>query len=185
MTKLYNIAQVNPVAPLAMEAEFKTHHKTTYPFNAEPKRAKCVKIMLNSNERQSGSLTSAQFKVNLPTEFQNKRLNLVVDAFVVGSAPNSVSNLSLYPYWIRIAEVRNPFSYSSMTGTTSGIILLTTGASYFNNTPRESGGSTVISPTLFDRPITIEIFSPHFDTSTANGISNQWSIQLSLFDDLE
>lgn len=184
MKYLHNISQVNPVAPLAMEAEFKTHHKTSYPFNAEPKRPKCVKVMLNSGDRQSGTLTSAQFKINLPTEFQNKRLNLVVDSFVVSSTPNSVTNLSLYPYYIRILEYRNPHSYTSSTGNTSGKILLTTGTSYFNNTPRDSGGSTVVNPRLFDGTITIDFWSPHFDTSATNGITNPWSIQLSLFDDV-
>lgn len=184
MKQLHNISSINPVAPMAMEAEFKTHHKTSYPFNAEPKRPKCVKVLLNSGDRQSGTLTSAQFKINLPPNFQNKRLNLVVDSFVVSSAPNSVSNLSLYPYYIRILEYKNPYSYTSSTGNTSGKFLLTTGTSYFNNTPRDVGGNTVVDTTLFDRPITIDFWSPYFDVAGANGISNPWSIAISLWDDV-
>jgi hypothetical protein len=122
--------------------------------------------------------------VNLPTEFQSKKLNLVVDSFVVASSPNSVSNLSLFPYYIRILELHSPHSYYSASGTTSGMILLTTGTSYQNNSPRESGGVTLVDSTIFDRTITIDFTSPHFDVAATWGISNSWSIQLSLFDDV-
>ena len=184
MKKYSNISKVNPVAPLAQEAEFKTHEKTTYPFSPVQKRPKCVKIILNSTDKQAGSTnTRAVFNVRLPTEFQNKKLNLVVDSWIVSSAPNSVSNLSLYPYYLCIAEYRNPYSYSSTSKTTSGGVLLTTGTSYFNNTPRETGGSTVVDTTLFTRPITIEVFSPHFEITTV--AMNDWSLMLSLFDDVE
>jgi hypothetical protein len=186
MSKGKNISQVNPVAPMALDTDFMTMQKTSYPFTPTAKRPKCVKVILNSTDRQAGStLTRAIFNVRIPTEFQNKQLNLVVDSFVVSSAPNSVSNLSLFPYFVRIAEYRNPYSYSSTSKTTSGRILLTTGTTYFNNTPHETGGSTITDPTLFARPITIELFSPHFDTALTNGVSNEWSIQLSLFDDVE
>jgi hypothetical protein len=186
VNKTFNLQQMNPVAPMAIGAEdFKTHEKTKYPFTPEPKRAKCVKVILNSTDRQAGStLTSARFNISLPTEFQNKRLNLVVDSFIEGAAPNSVSNLFLYPYYIRINEYRNLHSYHSYTQTTSGMILLTSGIYYQNNSPRDVGGSCVFDTTLLDRPITIEFWSPHFNTATANGISNDWSLVLSLWDDV-
>jgi hypothetical protein len=184
MTKV-NISQINPVAPMAMEQDFKVYEKTKYPFNPAPKQPKCVKVILNSGDRIAGStLQSARFKVELPTTFQNKKLNLVVDSFVVASSPNSVSNLPLFPYYVRFIELRNPYSYNSMTSTTSGVILLTTGTSYFNQAPRDKGGMTLVDATLFDRQFTLDFFSPHFDI-TNNGISNSWSICLSLFDDVE
>jgi hypothetical protein len=176
----------NSVAPPALQNEFKTHEQTKYPFTPAGKRPKCVKVILNSTDRQAGStLTSAIFNIRLPTEFQNKKLNLVVDSFVIGTAPNSVSNLSLYPYYIRLNELRSPYSYSSATGTTSGMILLTTGTSYQNNSPRENGGVTVTDTTLFDRPVTVEFWSPHFKLSAANGITNNWSVQISLWDSVD
>jgi hypothetical protein len=184
MVNLKNISLVNPVAPLAMEADFKTHDKTKYPFTPAKKQPKCVKIILNSNDRQQGStLQSAKFKINLPLEFQNKKLNLVVDSFVVSSAPNSVANLALYPYYIRFMELRNPYSYSSTTGTTSGVILLTTGTSYFNNSSRESCGMTLVDSNLFDNQITVDFMSPHFDITT--GLTNSWSLVLSVFDQVQ
>lgn len=186
MTK-HNISQVNSVSPMAMEqTNFVTHDKTSYPFKPVKKEPKCVKVILNSGDRQAGStLQSARFKVNLPTAFQNRKLNLVVDSFIVSSAPNSVSSLSLYPYYIRFIELRNPYSYNSMTQTTSGVILLTTGTSYFNQSPRDSGGMTLVDAALFDRQFTLDFFSPHFDTTATNGLSNAWSICLSLWDDVE
>lgn len=183
MKKLKNISLIDPTAPLAQQNDFKTHEKTTYPFSPEKKRPKCVKIILNSTDRQVGStLTRAVFNVKLPVEFQDKKLNLVVDTWIVSSSPNSVSNLSMFPYFVRIAEYRNPYSYSSTSQTTSGRILLTTGTTYFNNTPRDTGGFTVTDTSLFTRPITIEVFSPHFDTSAS--LANDWSIVISLFDDV-
>jgi hypothetical protein len=171
---------------MAQEADFKVHEKTKYPFNPVQKKPKCVKVMLNSTDRQAGStLTAARYKVNLPTEFQSKRLNLVVDSLIVATSPNRVSNLSLYPYNIRIAEYRSPYSYHSQTGTTNGMILLTTGTSYFNNSPRDVGGSTLVDSTIFDRTITIEFVSPHFTPSATNGVANDWRLQISLFDDVE
>jgi hypothetical protein len=179
-----NLPQYVSSAPMAQQQDFVLHEKTKYPFSPEPKRPKCVKITLNSGDRASGSLTSALFNIRLPAQFQNKQLNLVVDSFVVSSAPNSVSNLAQYPYYIRLVEYRNPHSYSSATGNTTGKILLTTGTTYFNNTPRDVGGCLVSDPTLFQRPVTIEFWSPHFDVAGANGITNAWSINLSLFDDV-
>jgi hypothetical protein len=186
MTKT-NISQVNPVAPMAQDlSDFKTHDKTKYPFNPVPKQPKCVKVILNSGDRIAGStLQSARFKVNLPTAFQNKKLNLVVDSFIVSSSPNSTANLSLFPYYIRFIELRNPYSFNSMTGTTSGVILLTTGTSYFNQAPRDKGGMTLVDANLFDRQFTLDFFSPHFDTTATGGVSNTWSIQISLWDDVE
>lgn len=186
MTKV-NISQVNSVAPMAQDlSDFKTHDKTTYPFTPVKKQPKCFKVILNSGDRQAGStLQSARFKVNLPQTFQNRKLNLVVDSFIVASSPNSVSNLPLFPYYIRFIELRNPYSYNSMTQTTSGVILLTTGTSYFNQSPRDKGGMTIVDANLFDRQFTVDFFSPHFDTTAANGLSNAWSICLSLWDDVE
>lgn len=183
----FNLSQLDSVAPMAIGSEqFKTHDKIKYPFSPEPKRAKCVKVILNSSDRQAGStLTSSKFKINLPTEFQNKRLNLIVDSFIVATAPNSVSNLSLYPYYIRINEYRNLYSYHSYTQTTTGMILLMTGTNYQNNSPRDIGGSCVFDTTILDRPITIELWSPHFNTSATNGVTNDWSLVLSFFDDVD
>jgi hypothetical protein len=186
MTKT-NLPQINPVAPMALDTtDFKTHDKTKYPFTPVPKQPKCVKVILNSGDRIAGStLQSARFRIPLPTAFQNKKLNLVVDSFIVSSSPNSVANLSLFPYYIRFIELRNPYSYNSMTGTTSGVILLTTGTSYFNNSPRDKGGMTIVDANMFDRHITVDFFSPHFDTSAAGGLANSWSLQLSCWDDVE
>lgn len=179
-----NLPQYVSSAPMAQQHDFVLHEKTKYPFNPEQKRPKCVKIMLNSGERASGTLTSALFNIKLPASFQNTQLNLVVESFVVSSV-NGVANLLQYPYYIRIAEYRNPHSYSTATGNTTGKILLTTGTSYFNNTPRNIGGCLVADPTLFQRPITIEFWSPHFDTGGANGVSGPWSLVLSCWDDVD
>ena len=185
----FNLPQINPVAPMALDVtDFVTHDKRSYPFKPEypaiKRKPRCIKLILNSGDRQAGSsLTAAKFNVSLPTTFNAKRLNLLVDSFVVCTNPNSVSNLGLYPYYIRIAEFKNVFSYSSTTQTTSGNILLTTGTSYQNNAPRDSGGSTMVDVTLFQRPITLEFHSPHFDISGANGLTNSWSISLSLWDE--
>jgi len=65
------------------------------------------------------------------------------------------------------------------------MILLTTGTSYFNNSPRDAGGATLVDGTIFDRTITIEFVSPHFTTSATGGVANEWSLQLSLWDDVE
>ena len=184
-----NLSQINSSAPMAIASQndFVAHDKQAYPlqpvYPGIRKKGRCVKVILNSGDRQTGSsLTSAKFLVNLPTEFIAKRLNLIVDSLIVSTAPNSVSNLSLYPYYIRIPEYRNHLSYNSTTGTTSGMILLTTGTQYQNNSPRETGGGTLIDPTLFQRPITIEFYSPHFDVAATNGVANAWSIQISLWD---
>lgn len=151
------------------------------PFHAERPRPRCFKMLLNSTDRFAGSpLHAASFRVSLPRSFQNKRLNLVVDSFHVASAPNGTANLSLYPYYVRIAELRSP-----MTIGNGGEILLTSGSSYHNTSPRDVGGLTVTDRTLFDRPITVEMWSPYFDVGAPGGVANNWSIQLSVYDDVE
>jgi hypothetical protein len=181
-----NLSQINPVAPMALDMDFKTHDKTTYPFNPVMKRPRCVKIVLNSGDRISGStVTSAKYKINLPTDLIGKKLNMVVDSFIVNTTPSSVSNLSLYSYYIRILEHRNPYSYHSNTQTTTGMILTTTGTTYFNQSPRDVGGCTLVDSTLFDRVVTIDISSVHFDTTAASGVANAWTLSLSLWDDAE
>jgi hypothetical protein len=184
-----NLPQINPVAPMALDVtRFVTHDKTSYPFKPEypgiRRKPRCIKVLLNSTDRrQDSTLTSAKFNVSLPTTFLAKRLNLVVDSFIVAANPNPVINLHLFPYYIRIAEFKNTLSYSSATQTTSGNILLTTGTTYQNNAPRDSGGSTMVDVTLFQRPITIEFHSPHFNIAAAIGLANDWSICLSLWDE--
>ena len=184
----YNPKNQNNARPMVLEQTWKDHDKTTFPFNPEfpaiKKKGRCVKVILNSGDRESPStLTAARFNVTLPTSFIAKRLNLVVDSFIVATAPNSVSNLSLYPYYIRIADFKNPLSWASNISGTTGMVLLTTGTTYQNNSPREVGGGTLVDTTMFSRPITIEIWSPHFDTASANGVANAWSLALSLWDE--
>ena len=177
----------NSSVPMALQNDFKTHDKTKYPFVPEypaiTKKPRCVKVILNSGDRQAGSsLTSATFKINLPLDFLNKKLNLVVDSFIVSTSPNSVSNLLLFPYYITIPQLRSQYTYHSQSGLTSGVILLTTGTSYFNNSSRETGGITITDTTMLTRPITIEFISPHFTPSATNGITNAWALSLSLWD---
>ena len=178
--------QALPSAPMALEQHrFKEKGNEKMPFKPEYPAVReiprCVKVILNSADRISGStLTQPKWKVNLPTEFIGKKMNLVVDSLIIANSPNSQPNLSLFPYYLRFTDYRSPLSFSSNTGTTSGMILLTSGLTYHNNSPRDTGGVAIVDPNIFDRLLSLEFWSPHMDMATS--LLNAYSIQLSLYD---
>lgn len=182
----YNPKNQNNARPMVLEQNFKDHNKTKYPFEPEYPKVRKVprsfKILLNSQDRDAGSLTAATFNVTLPDTFINKRLNLVVDGIVHNTSPNANANLDLYSYHIRIAELKNPYSYCSNCKNTSSSIALCQGKTWFNHSQRDLGGATLVDATLFQRPITIEIYSPHFTTSAAGGVVNDWSLSITAYD---
>jgi hypothetical protein len=185
----YNPKNQNNARPMALEQNFKDHNKTSYPFHAEfpaiKKTPRSFKVHLNSQDKDAGTISAATFNVSLPDAFINKRLNIVVDAVCHSLAPNANGNLDIYPYYVRISELKNPYSYSStMKGTTSAIALCQ-GKQWFSHQQRDIGGSTLVDWTLFQRPITIEFYSPHFTASAAGGVVNEWSLSMTVYDAAE
>jgi hypothetical protein len=158
----------------------KTAYDPTYPKNR--KLGRCFKIYLNSADKLAGSLTAAQFQITLPYGFNAQKLLLSVDSWMVQTTSNSVSNLAVYPTYISIQELTNPLSYYSGTKGACGILQVVGANNFQNNTSRTAATTTLVDRSLFMRPITIVIDSPHYTTSATGGVTNNWTMVLSLYD---
>jgi hypothetical protein len=145
---------------------------------------RAIKIVLNSANRDSGSLTEAMFNIRLPinAEFNADRLIMVVESLVHATGPNNNTNIDVFPTHVAISEFRNPYSWESRTKGPHGIIAVTGSRNYQNSSQKDLGGATLVDRRLFDRPITITFTSPNYTTSAANGVSNDWTLVLSLWD---
>lgn len=180
----YNLSHYNPVAPMAIQENFKDD-APKIPYSPDkPNKERCFKVILNSQDRLDSSiLTQPKFKINLPDTFKSKRLNIVVDTLVHNTAPNVNTNLEAYSWSLSIREFRNPYSYNSSTGNTHGTILVAQTRNYQNNTPRDIGGMTLVDRNIFDRAINLEFTSPHFVVTGDSGLLNDYTIVMSIYDD--
>lgn len=173
--------------PMEISQNFTQMEKSTTPFApafpAIEKKERTARVVLNSGDRLSGSLTSAQFYVQLPTNFLSPRLKVVIESFLESTAPNSSVNLEAYPYMVSIRELRNPYSWESTQKGTHGIILVAQTRNFQNASTTSTASSTLVDRQLFQRPITIDITSPHFDVTTTGGVTNSWSLVLGIVDD--
>jgi hypothetical protein len=155
--------------------------KPDYP--AIKKKPRAFKLFLSSTNRLSGStLTSAVFNVNLPQNFHAKRLYLRPDTVVIAASPNAITNVTNYPTVVSIREFRNPDSWSSVNGLPHGVVCMTGGRAFANAGITIEQGATIVDSTLFDRPITIDVNSPLYDTTAANGVANEWVMLFTLYD---
>lgn len=163
-----------------MEKKMPAFHPT-YP--AIKKKQRTARIVLRGADRLSGSLSSAQFYVQLPDTFISKRLKVVVESFLVATAPLSSTNLETYPYCINIRELKNPYSYESTNKGTHGIIACLQTRNFQNASTSSTACSTLVDRDVFQRPITIDISSTYFDVTAANGLSNGWTLVLAIVDE--
>lgn len=165
-----------------------------YPFPNKPfgalhpaypairKKPRAFKILLNSYDREGGTLQAPVFRVNLPDTFIAKRLYLSVDTLVHATLPASNTNVDLYPTMVTIRELRNPYSWSSTSKQPHGVLQVTGTRNFQNAQPRDESSCTVVDRTLFDRPITVELTSAYYNVTGTNGIANDWSVMLSVWD---
>jgi hypothetical protein len=173
--------------PMALHENFSEMDKKTTPFApaypAVQKKERTFKVILNSADRLSGGLTNPQFYVQLPDTFLSKRLKIVVESMLIATAPNSSTNLDVYPYMVSIRELRNPYSWESTQKGTHGTILVAQTRNFQNSSSTSTACSTMCDRTLFMRPITIDVTSPYFSVTSANGLTNDWSLVLSIVDE--
>jgi hypothetical protein len=147
---------------------------------------RALKIVLNSANREAGSpLHAAVFNVRLPinADFNADRMIMVVESLVHAVVPNNNTNIDIFPTHVSIREFRNPYSWESSTQGPHGIIAVTGSRNFQNSSQKDLGGATLVDRRLFDRPITIDFTSPLYNTSAANGVTNDYTLVLSLWDE--
>ena len=173
--------------PMALHENFSEMDKKMPPFSpAYPiiqKKERTFKVILNSADRLSGGITNSQFYVQLPDTFLSKKLKIIVESFLVATSPNSSTNLDAYPYMVSIRELRNPYSWESTGKNTHGTILVAQTRNFQNSSSTSTACSTMCDRTLFMRPITIDITSGYFTVTSANGLTNDYSLVLSIVDE--
>lgn len=156
-------------------------------YPAVRKRPRAIRVMLNSADRIGGTLQAPQFKLHLPSAFDAKRVYVTMVRFMMAQEPNTYANVELYPTFVGIRELRDPNSWSSMTGQPHGILGFIGTSHQLSNNFMPSGefGAAVADRGMFDRPITVELTSSYYDVTAADGVSNDWSIELSIWDNGE
>ena len=152
------------------------------------RRPRAFRVTLHSTHRTANStLQAATFNVRLPTEFtqqRGSRIGLLVESFVMASLPNTFSNVEAYPFQIAIREMSAPYNFQTPSAQAGGTLVTTVGRALLTASPRDhTNAVTCMDPTLFDRPVTITLTSPYFDAAAANGISNEWTLTLIVYDD--
>lgn len=152
-------------------------------YPAVRKRPRAIRVILNSADREGGTLQAPQFKLHLPSAFDAKRVYVTMVRFMMAEEPNTYANVNQYPTFIGIRELMDPWSWSSSSGQPHGILCLI-GTNFQMNNPNPAGeaGAAVADRTMFDRPITVELTSSYYDVTAADGVSNEWSIELSIWD---
>jgi hypothetical protein len=180
------IPAADPNLPLGVGIEpFLTGHRSGPPrFRDMRKEPRAIKVVLDSASTRRGTLTAAEFDVRLPIndDFRSDKVIVVVESIVHATGPQNNANVDAYPTYVSIHELRNPYSWDSRTNAPHGIIAVTGSRNYQNSSQKDLGGATLVDRTLFDRPVTLRFTSPHYDTTAAGGVSNNWTVVLSLWD---
>jgi hypothetical protein len=176
----------HPRLPFDVGVEaFKTDMRPGPPrFRDMRKEPRAIKVVLHSGNRVRGTLQAAEFDVRLPVnnDFQSDKLIMVVESLVHATGPNNNANIDAFPTYVSIQEFRNPFSWDSRTNGPHGIVAVTGSRNFQNASQKDLGGATLVDRTLFDRPITIVFASPNYVVTAAGGVSNDWTLVLSLWD---
>lgn len=185
--ELPSLLEAQPALPFTpgMESFESSFQRRAFAAKDMRKVPRAIKIVLNSaNRENNSSLTSAVFNVRLPinADFNADRLIMVVESLVHATGPNNNTNLEQFPTHVSIAEFRNPYSWDSSTKGPHGIIAVTGSRNYQNSSQKDLGGATLVDRRLFDRPICVTFTSPNYDTTAANGVTNNWTLVLSLWD---
>jgi hypothetical protein len=169
---------------LGNEAFHGTFPKQRFDAPDMRKVPRAIKIVLNSSNRARGTLQAAEFDVRLPinADFNADRLIMVVESLVHATGPNNNANVDAFPTYVAVREFRNPYSWDSRTSGPHGVIAVTGSRNFQNSSQKDVGGATLVDRRLFDRPITIEFSSPGYDVTAAGGVTNDWSLVLSLWD---
>jgi hypothetical protein len=184
MKKPIGLPHLSPSAPLALDMTdvlFQRKNNEKLKFEDERKKPRCFKIILNSSDRLDNStLTKARFKIDLPTQFYSKKLNVMVDSLLHATTPNTNTALESNPWFLSIDEFRNPFSWYSATKNSHGMLLACQQRSYQSSTPPDEGSATLVDGNIFGTPIHLSFSSPHFDITTS--VTNPWTVVLSIWD---
>jgi hypothetical protein len=122
-----SISQRNPVAPMALNAEFKTHDKTKYPFKQTPHKPKYHRIVLRSTDKISGTNNDAVFSMEGLPDLQGDGF-LIVDT-VVASNSVDANQISNNIWSVHLKQITQPTGYLT-NGKMNDIIAVSRGYGY-------------------------------------------------------
>lgn len=158
MKKEFNLPQVNPVAPMAVQSQqdFVAHQKTTYPFKETPPVPTFYKLVLQAGDRISGSVTEANFFVNLPNPLP-KNAVLCVKDFIPLYASNTTEENKNYLVYLPQLLAKN--SYQTVNNGATDLLFVGKNA-YNNHVYGGSAGVPIVDSHFFtNKQITIKVAS--------------------------
>lgn len=182
-----NIDQLNPVAPMAQQvpANERPNHGIWHFSPSHPKITKeprVFRIVLNSADRASGSLTDALYNITLPDNFLSTRYTVVLESIYHDQGTEANASLDKYAYSVRLEGLNSPYSFHSQTGLPTNILAVVKGRTYLNPSPVNMSGLLGTDHTLFNRPVRLQL------TTQANGVDitqvavNDWTATLLIYD---
>lgn len=172
----HGLSDINPVAPAAINAEFKTHDKTSYPFKRTRDFPKYHKLILRSTDKQSGTNESATFNIKLPNTFSRDAV-LVPESFFMENEDSSA--LATVPYSVHLRQLMQPNSYSSATGNATDVLFTTAGYSYINSAQTSSWGIPILNGGFFNNNMLTIYFSSTYSNFTH---TNDWTLTLAVIE---
>jgi len=148
------------------------------PPRNENNPSRIYRIILNSNDRLSGTVNNGLFRVRLPRSPKQNKCMLFVEFFAYESDINGTQNtLDRYTYHVHINEITQPDTYHSKTGRTTNIILTNKGREYLGNITDDTLGIPLQSKQLFEEG-TINVFFSSFLLDNTTLGSKDWTMVL-------
>jgi hypothetical protein len=156
--KDFNLPQVNSVAPMSLAShnDFVAHHKTSYPFSQTAPIPVFHKIVLHAADRVSGSVTQANFHINLQNPLPKNAVLCVKDFMPIYEdeidTPEENKN-----YIVALPQLLAKNSYQTSTQNSSDILFV--GKNIYNNQVVAGTAGVPIADTMFfsNKQITINI----------------------------
>jgi len=132
------------------------------PQPKQPKPHKVYRVILNSNDRLSGTINNGIFRVRLPRSPKQNKCMMFIEFFAFESDVNGTQNtLDRYTYHVHINELNQPDTYYSKTGNTTNIVLTNKGREYLGNITDDTLGIPLMNKQLFEEG-TINVFFSSF-----------------------
>jgi hypothetical protein len=146
------------------------------PKNVKP--PKIYKVIINSNDRISGTIDNGLYRVCLPRSPKSNKCQLFVEFFAYEDESNSAAtDLDRFVYHVHVSDISQPDTYYTKTNSTTNILLTNKGREYLADITDETLGISLSDKRVFETN-NINIFLSSNNIATNTLASRDWTLVL-------
>jgi len=171
-----SISQRNSVAPMALNAEFKDHQKTSYPFKQTAPKPKYHHIILRSTDKISGTNNSAVFNMDGLPDLEGDAF-LLVDTLLVSNTDESAVSSNVWTCHIK--ELTQTSGYLT-NGKMSDVVAVSRGYGFTTLLTTQDGLGIPINTKALNSQKNWTVYFTFYDPSKI--MTGNWLLSLTIYE---